>query len=128
MSSETARERAQMAGPVDLLADQLHGLEVFGRRVGIAGLDDVHAQLRQLPGDHELLAAAQARARGLLAIAQRGIEYGYFFGHCRRLYRRTGKNSPQRRRRRREKPQRNYGDDSHTTGSLWVSQRLMTAW
>jgi hypothetical protein len=46
--------------------------------------------LRQLPGDHELLAAAQARARSLLAVAQRRIEDGDLVGHYRRLYRRTG--------------------------------------
>ena len=76
-----------MVGPWISCADELDGLEIFGRGVGIAGLDDVDVQLRQLPGDHELLAAAEARAGGLLAVSQRGIEYGYFIGHRSRLLR-----------------------------------------
>ena len=70
---------------------QLNGFEIFGRRAGITGFDHVDVQPRQLPGDHELLAAAEARAGGLLAIAQRRVEDSDFVGHCRRLYRRTGK-------------------------------------
>ena len=127
ISSGTARERAQIVGPSISCADQLDGLEIFGRRGGIAGLDDVDVQPRQLPGDHELLPAAQARAGGLLAVAQRGVEDGYFIGHCRRLYRRTGENSPPEARKR-QKTGKISGVDSHTTGSLWVSQRLMMAW
>ena len=65
----------------DFLRDEPDGLEIFRRGRRIAGLDDVHVQLRQLPGDDEFLAAAEARAGGLLAISQRGIEYRYFLGH-----------------------------------------------
>ncbi len=43
---------------LDLLTDELDGLEVFRRRRRVARLDHVDVQLRQLPGDHELLAAA----------------------------------------------------------------------
>ncbi len=66
---------------LDLLRDALDGLEIFGRRGGIAGLDHVHVQPRQLRGDRELLPASQAGSGGLLAVAQGGVEYRYFFGH-----------------------------------------------
>jgi hypothetical protein len=59
-----------------------NGLEVFRRRRRITGFDDVHIQPGQLPGDGEFLAASEAGAGGLLAVPQRGIEYGNFFGHC----------------------------------------------
>src|ERR1022692_4904416 len=70
ISDGTARDKAQITGPSISCAssctaskssgdfEQLHGFEVFRRRRGIAGFDDVHVQPRQLPGDHELLPAA----------------------------------------------------------------------
>ena len=75
-----AGERAD-GGPLNLAANQLDGLEVFGRRVGIARLDDVHVQQRQLSGDGELLAAPQARSGGLFSVSQGSVEYGDFFRH-----------------------------------------------
>ncbi len=81
MSRGHGARKGADGGSLDLAADQLHRLEVFGRGSGIARLDDVHVQLRQLPGDHEFLAAAQARSGGLLAVPQGGVEYGYFFRH-----------------------------------------------
>ena len=75
ISGGTARDKAQITGPFDFLREQLHGLEIFGRRRRIARFDDIHFKTRQLPGDHELLPAAQPRAGGLLTIAQCSVEY-----------------------------------------------------
>ena len=50
------------------------GGEILGRGVGIAGLDDVDAETGELAGDGKFLAAAEAGAGRLLAIAQGGIE------------------------------------------------------
>src|ERR1700676_5462838 len=47
--------------------------------LGIAGFDYVDLKPRQLPGDGQLLTASQAGSGGLLAVAQRGIKYVYFF-------------------------------------------------
>ena len=59
-----AGERADR-GSLNLPANQLYGLEILGRRIGIARLDHVHFQLRQLPGDDQLLAASQAGSGSL---------------------------------------------------------------
>ena len=59
---------------LDLAGDRLHGLEVAGRGDREAGLDDVHAQPRELVGDLELLGRVQRDARRLLAVSQGGVE------------------------------------------------------
>src|SRR5215213_7878240 len=69
---EAADDRA-----LDLTRDRPHGLEVAGRGDREAGLDDVHAQARELMGDLELLARVQRDARRLLAVAQGGVEDDY---------------------------------------------------
>ena len=74
------REGADGGSP-DFAADHLHGFEIFGRGVRIAGLDHIHIQLRQLPGDDEFLPASQAGAGGLFSVPQCRVEYGYFFRH-----------------------------------------------
>ena len=61
-------------GAFDLPGDRLHGLEVARRGDREAGLDDVHAQARELLGDLELLRRVQRDAGRLLAVAQRGVE------------------------------------------------------
>ena len=81
ISLATARDKAQTVQPIDLAREQPNGLEVFRRRRRITGLDDVHIQPRQLPGDGEFLPASEAGSGRLLAVPQRGIEYGNFFGH-----------------------------------------------
>ena len=58
--------------------DPLDGRGVLGGGAGIAGFNHVHVQCRELPGDGEFLAAAQACSGSLFAIAQGGVEYGNF--------------------------------------------------
>ena len=70
ISLATARDSAQMAGPSISRAISCDGFEVLRRRVRIAGFDDVHVQLRQLPGDRDFLAASQAGAGGLFAVSR----------------------------------------------------------
>jgi len=41
---------------------------------GEAGLDDVHVEQLELPGDLQFLRRVQRRARGLLPVAQRRVE------------------------------------------------------
>ena len=61
-------------GALHLARDGLHRLEVAGAGGREAGLDHVHAQTHELVGDLELLADVEADARGLLAVAEGGIE------------------------------------------------------
>ena len=68
-------------GSFNFLRDQPNSLEIFGRRRGIAGLDDVDLEPRQLPGDGQLLAASEAGSGRLLAISQGRVKDRYFFGH-----------------------------------------------
>ena len=51
-----------------------HGIEVALGGGGEAGLDDVHAQMLELAGDHELLLHVHGGARRLLPVAERRIE------------------------------------------------------
>ena len=55
-------------------ADRAHRLEVALGGDREAGLDDVHAEFRELPGHPELLADGHAAAGRLLAVAQGGVE------------------------------------------------------
>ena len=57
-----------------LLGDPADRLEVAGRGGREAGLDDVHLEARELPGDLELLGDGEAGAGRLLAVAQGGVE------------------------------------------------------
>ena len=50
------------------------GHEVAIRRRREAGLDDVHAQLHQLPCDVELLLCCHGGSRGLFAVAEGGVQ------------------------------------------------------
>ncbi len=61
-------------GALDLAGDGLDRLEIAGRGDGEAGLDDVDAQLLEGVGHLELLGQVHAGARGLLAVAQGGVE------------------------------------------------------
>ena len=80
VGGDGTRERAD-GGPLDLAANQLHGLEILGRGVRIARFDHVHVQLCQLPGEDEFLAAPQAGSGGLFSVSQGGVEYRDFFRH-----------------------------------------------
>ncbi len=53
-----ARERGDHRSP-DLAGDPLHRLEIAWGGEGEAGLDHVHAQTRELPGDGQLLIRRQ---------------------------------------------------------------------
>ena len=57
------RARPQITGPFDLARDRLHRLEVARRGDREAGLDDVHAEPRELLGDLELFLRVQRDAR-----------------------------------------------------------------
>ena len=52
-----------------------YGIKVVWRGHREAGLDDVHAQLSQLPGDVQLLFAGEGGPRRLLAVPQCRIKY-----------------------------------------------------
>jgi len=61
-------------GVSDLTRDRLDGLEVVLGGGGEAGLDDVHAEFRELARHVELLLGRHGGSRGLLAVAERGVE------------------------------------------------------
>jgi len=58
----------------DLDGDGAHGVQVVGGGCREAGLDDVDAEAGELAGDDELLGAGHGGARGLLPVAERGVE------------------------------------------------------
>ena len=64
-------------GPADLFGDGLHRLEVAGRGGRETGLDDVHPQAFELPGDVEFFSSGQSDASRLLAVSQGSVEYQY---------------------------------------------------
>ena len=74
MSAALQRARPQMIGPSTCAGDGLHRLEVAGRGDGEAGLDDVHAEVREGVGHLQLLGQVHAGAGRLLAVAQGGVE------------------------------------------------------
>jgi hypothetical protein len=61
-------------GVLDDAGDGLHGLEVAVGRGGEAGLDDVDAELLELPRDADLLVTGHGGTGALLAVAERGVE------------------------------------------------------
>ena len=73
------RQRANHR-PFDLLRDQLDGLEIARRRIGISRLDNVDLKPRQLPGQGHLVARSQARPGRLFAVSQCRVEHRYFGG------------------------------------------------
>ena len=66
---QTADDRA-----MDLAGDRLDGLEVARRGDREAGLDDVHAEARELVRDLQLLVLVERDPRRLLPVAQGGVE------------------------------------------------------
>ena len=72
-----AARQAADHGALDLAGDGLDRLEIALAGGGEAGLDHVHAQTHQLVGYLELLRPVQTDPRGLLAVAQGGIEEDY---------------------------------------------------
>ena len=68
-----ARQRGDDRAP-HLGGDLAHAPVVALGRGREAGLDDVHAERVELPGEPELLLGREAVAGRLLAIAQRGVE------------------------------------------------------
>ena len=68
-----AREAADHRA-LHLARDRLHRLEVAGRGDREAGLDDVHAEPRELLRDLELLLLVERDPRRLLPVAQGGVE------------------------------------------------------
>ncbi len=60
--------------PPHLGGDLPHAAIVPLRRGREAGLDDVHAERVELPGESDLFLGGQAVAGGLLAVAERGVE------------------------------------------------------
>ena len=76
MSAGRQRARRRDGRAANGLRDGADRLEVVRGRDREAGLDDVDAQLVELPREAELLVLAQREARGLLAVAQRRVEDG----------------------------------------------------
>ena len=64
-------------GRADAAGNALHGVEITGAGKGEARFDDVHLEAGQLLGDRQLFFEVEAGARGLLPIAQGGIEDQY---------------------------------------------------
>src|SRR5690606_33411501 len=62
-------------GPVYLLNDTRHGLELSGRRDRKSGLDYIHIETGQLLREPDLLGNGHGSSRRLLAVSQRGVEY-----------------------------------------------------
>ena len=67
--------------PPDLPGHGFHRFEVPPGGEGKPGLDDVHVQELQLPGNLQLFVHIEAGPGGLLAVPERGVEDIYFFGH-----------------------------------------------
>ena len=73
-----ARASDAMMGPLYLLGDVGHRLEVAGGAGGEPGLDDVHVHLLKLTGDLHLLGAGHPDACRLLAVAEGGVQEKHF--------------------------------------------------
>ncbi len=67
---------------LDDFGDCLDRLEVTLRGDGETGFDNVHAQRFELPGDLQLFVEIECGARGLLAIAECGVEDTHGFHDC----------------------------------------------
>ncbi len=65
----------------DLPGHGLHRVEVPRGGEGKPGLDDVHVEEFQLPGNLQFLVHIEIGPGGLLPVPQGGIEDIYFFGH-----------------------------------------------
>ena len=61
--------------PAHFARDLARGLRIGRRRDGKAGLDDVHAERVERPGERQLGGHVHREARRLLAVAQRGVEH-----------------------------------------------------
>ena len=61
-------------GAFDLVRDAFNRLEVFVRRNGETGLDDVDVQTRQLMGNFEFFTRRQRASGRLFGVPQRGVE------------------------------------------------------
>jgi hypothetical protein len=59
----------------NLAGDAPAGVELGGGKAGKSRLDHIDAQLLELAGDPELGGRVQMKARRLLAVSQRGVEY-----------------------------------------------------
>ena len=64
---------------VHLLGNEPHCLKVTRRANGEAGLDNIHTEPFQLPGNLQLLLAIQHPPGRLLPIPKGGVEDDYFF-------------------------------------------------
>src|SRR5207247_4081145 len=67
--------------PPDLARHGVHRPEIVLAGHREAGLDDVHPEEIQLPGQPDLFLEVHAAARRLLAVAQRGVENSDPVGH-----------------------------------------------
>ena len=74
MSCADVRARPQITGPSTAFAIAVTASKSPGEVIGKPGLDDVHAQSRELVRDLELLLHVQRDAGRLLAVAQRRVE------------------------------------------------------
>ena len=77
---EVAARQGADDRPLHLARHRLHRLEVTARSGREARLDDVHAELGERARHPQLLGPGHAAARGLLAVAQRGVEDQHSIG------------------------------------------------
>ncbi len=77
-----ARQAADDAVP-DRVGDRLDRLEVAVAGGREAGLDHIHAQALQLPGDAHLFVARHGRPGALLAVSEGGVKYDQTVFHGR---------------------------------------------
>jgi len=89
-------------GVADRLGDHFHGLKVVLGGGGEAGLDDVNAQLGELPRHVQLLLRGHGGARGLLAVAESRVENADI-GRVRNEVGDVRRTPPRRRRMRRRR-------------------------
>jgi hypothetical protein len=72
------REAANL-GSQPLVRDHPDGLKIASRGYWKTGLDDVHAELVELPSDNDLLLRGQRDAGGLFTVPEGGVKNPNFF-------------------------------------------------
>ena len=68
-------------GPPDFPGHGLHRLEIPRGGEGKPGLDDIHVEEFQVPGDLQFFVHVQVGPRGLFPVSQGRVEDIYFFRH-----------------------------------------------
>ncbi len=64
----------------DNIGNLFHGIKIIGAGDGKPGLDDIDAELGEIAGYFEFFGTGQCGPRGLLSVAQGGVEDAYVVG------------------------------------------------